>query len=119
MKLLTLSILASLTLAASAAPGREYRTTDTSDTQTNILLIDTADADKEPVSPDSGADEQTLIEIHGHPGEYKNRDLEREINRTYNQHETIESDYGKEIEREILDDRDKFNDDEDGDDDNY
>lgn len=136
MKIFTLSILASLTLAASAlpastgtvtvvtGPGRVYTTSSdpsTDDRQTNILLIDTAHSEEDfsAPGPASGADRQTLLQIQGEPGQYSNRDLEKEINRTYDQHENIESDYGKEIKREILDDRDKFNDAEDGDYDDY
>ena len=139
MKIFTLSILASLSLAASAmptgttttviheGPGRDYVTTTTTNTttdserQTNILLIDTANTEERVDAPvyHSETDEATLRQIHGDPGEYKNRDLEKEINRTYDQKKNIESDYGQEIKREILDDRDKHNDDEDGDHDNY
>lgn len=142
MKIFTLSILASLSLAASAmptgttttviheGPGRHYQTTTTttttvdSDRQSNILLIDTANTDENLDAPTyspaySEADKATLRQIKGDPGEYKNRDLEKEINRTYDQKKRIESDYGQEIKREILDDRDKYNDDEDGDYDNY
>ncbi len=93
MKILTLSIIASLTLGASAyaVPGTEYRGT------TEVIYIDTADTfDEEMDFPTyTPIDHQTLIQINGLPDDYSNRDFDKELKRTYNMRETIESDYGK------------------------
>lgn len=117
MKIFTLAILASLTLgaAASEVPGTEYRTTTS-----RVIYVDTADVDESLDAPaELPADRETLRQIHGDPDEPKNQDMLRRIERTYDQKDTIESDYGNEIEHEILEDRDKFNDAEDGDGDDY
>ncbi len=123
MKTLTLSTLAGLALTAALlpspilaaeVPGTEYR-------QATVIQVDTASTEEQlelenRPAPDESA---TLERVNGRPGEIKNRDLTPTMRRTYNQKETIESDYGKEIQIEILEDRDKFNDAEDGDFDDY
>jgi hypothetical protein len=120
-KILTLSLLASLTLGAAAAPS-DYSTTTPSTTMmivtpsgnryhtTEAIFIDTANTREELSAPATSPTEgQTLDQIKGDPDGYQNRDLDKEIKRTYNQRENIESDYGNEIEDEIIEDRDGSN----------
>ena len=115
MKILTFTLLASLAMGASALPA------ETSYQQTAIVAYagpssedrdhkDTADS-----SDDEAVDDATLRQMHGDPQGYQNRDLRNDANRTYNQRENIESDYGKEIQREIIENRD-IDRDKDGDD---
>lgn len=121
MKTMTLTLLAGLTLAvlpsstlAAEVPGTEYR-------QATIIQVDTASSEENlELEARPLPDEQpTLDRINGRPGEIKNRDLTPSMRRTYNQSKTIESDYGQEIQIEILEDNEKHNDAEDGDFDDY
>jgi hypothetical protein len=134
MKFLTISILASLALGAAAmpveqqavvtsshavvvpspavvapshaivyeVPGTEYRGVD-------VIYVDTADTSDEVDQTSyplrTSTDAQTLIEINGHPDDYSNRDLWIDANRNYDQRENIESDYGYEIQEEIVNGR--------------
>lgn len=54
------------------------------------------------VPPSQESEQATLEQIKGDPEAPKNRDLDKDIERTYDQKGNIESDYGKEIEKEIL-----------------
>lgn len=105
MKILTLSILASLTLGAAALPATVAYDGPGTTQRTQVIYVDTADTSDEAPSRVQSVDEQTLIQIHGLPDEPKNRDLDVDYQRTYNQRNRIESDYGREIEREIIMDR--------------
>lgn len=119
MKTVTLSLLAGLILTSAAyptaslaaeVPGTEYR-------QTVVVPADTASYEESLEMEDRPAPDEsaTLQRIDGRSGE----DLTPSMRRTYNQKKTIESDYGREIQLEILEDRNKFNDAEDGDFDDY